>query len=385
MGLDRGTRACRHAEQRLCQTHLATGHAMARVPTAVHPAGRTHPGWAPCLHRGELRIGARRDRVGGQMLPIRAPSAARPLVASVAAATVAGALLTTSVLAADPDAWLLDADREQLRQPPVAEAPHAEPETITEPTPSAPAAVPDPVGVDVSYPQCGQDLPAAAGFAIVGVNGGRVYDVNPCFAPGGDHPSQLEWAGRNAELYFNTGNPGPRLSRHWPWGTDHPRECETPSIFEVDSLDCAFNYGWNAAQHAYAVALAAYAELGWVDEAAEQLPDQVTIWLDVEEANSWRRDRGRNVAALEGAVAYLESMDVRRVGFYSTPRLWDRITGGTDAFAEYPAWHAGASDRADAERRCVEDDAFTGGRLAMVQWVEDDLDHNVRCDERSDE
>ena len=71
-------------------------------------------------------------------------------------------------------------------------------------------------------------------------------------------------------------------------------------------------------------------------------------------------------------------MDVAEVGFYSTPLLWWRVTGGTDDFADYPAWHAGARNRADAEDRC-DRDAFTGGELRMVQWVEDGLDRNVRC------
>jgi len=32
----------------------------------------------------------------------------------------------------------------------------------------------------------------------------------------------------------------------------------------------------------------------------------------------------------------------------------------------------------DARERC-EEAAFTGGELVMVQWVEDGLDHNLRC------
>ena len=37
-----------------------------------------------------------------------------------------------------------------------------------------------PVGYDVSYPQCGKELPVSAAFGIVGVTGGRVYSPNPC-------------------------------------------------------------------------------------------------------------------------------------------------------------------------------------------------------------
>ncbi len=327
------------------------------------------------------------------MLQPRAPSVARRLVQAMAAALVGVLFTAAPTSAAEPHEWLLDADHADLYQPPLLHvptvgvapagpasgaAPRSTPAPSPTPTPT-PEPEPEPIGYDISYPQCGDDYPDAFAFAIVGVNGGRVYDINPCFGPGGDDPSQLEWAGEDAELYFNTGNPGPVLSGYWPAGDAEPRECETADNPVLDSEDCAFNYGWNATGHAYDAALEAYVELGWADDGAERLPGDLTIWLDVEEANSWRRDRALNVAALEGAVAYLQSMGTDRIGFYSTPRLWDRITGGSDAFAGHPAWHAGAHDRSDAERRCVGEEAFTGGELAMVQWVEDDLDHNIRC------
>ena len=65
-----------------------------------------------------------------------------------------------------------------------------------------------PVGYDISYPQCGKPYPANPAFGIVGVNRGIVFSPNPCLGTG-NGPSQLAWAGRRAELYANTGNPGP--------------------------------------------------------------------------------------------------------------------------------------------------------------------------------
>src|SRR5687768_4168188 len=57
-------------------------------------------------------------------------------------------------------------------------------------------------GYDISYPQCGSPYPANPLFAIVGINGGKVFSGNPCLA------SQLAWGGdAAAELYVNTGNP----------------------------------------------------------------------------------------------------------------------------------------------------------------------------------
>ena len=256
-------------------------------------------------------------------------------------------------------------------------APASTPEPTTSPPPTAsPTPEPDPIGIDISYPQCGSEFPETFGFAIVGVNGGRVYSENPCLGTG-DGPSQLAWAGRETQLYVNTGNPGPRDSRYWPVGQDEPRPCD-PS--DVDSIDCAYTYGWNAAHAAHEMALEAWIEVGWADADATILPDETTWWLDVEDANSWRQDIAHNIAALHGMVDALTSLEVGEIGFYSTPGLWDRITGGSHAFSAYPAWHAGASDEADAAARCTEEDAFTGGELRMVQWVQDGVDHNLRCD-----
>ena len=229
------------------------------------------------------------------------------------------------------------------------------------------------IGFDVSYPQCDDELPAMFAFGIVGVNGGRVYAENRCLA------EQLEWAGPDAQLYLNTGNPGPRLSRFWPTGQGTPRVCSSRS---PDSASCAYNYGWNAAADSYARALAAYVELGWAEPDATRTPAAVRWWLDVETANSWRADPRLNVAALNGAVAFLESMDVHEVGFYSAPRMWWSITGGTDDFAAYPSWVAGASTLPGALDVCS-GDGFTGGPVALAQFLQDGFDANVECEDAS--
>ena len=319
---------------------------------------------------------------------IRAPSIRAPILgAGLLAAIAFTAFTPVAVSAVEP----ID-QREPVRQPAEETDPEAVAELLRElasrnragseqpaaPTPEpVPEPTPVPPGYDVSYPQCGAELPEAFSFAIVGVNGGRVHSENPCLGPGED-PSQLLWAGPDADLYANTGNPGPQLSRYWPNGQTAPRACDTDEAPGADTPDCAYVYGWNAAAHSYDIALDAFIALGWAEPDADAVPGDATWWLDVEVANSWRGDRTLNVAALEGAVAYLESRDVAEIGFYSTPRLWNRITGGTDAFAEHPAWHAGARDLADARKRC-DDAAFTGGELRMVQWVEGGVDANYRC------
>jgi hypothetical protein len=237
-------------------------------------------------------------------------------------------------------------------------------------TPSPPA----PIGYDVSYPQCDRVLPGNVAFGIVGVNGGIVYSPNPCLGVG-DLPSQLAWAGQDAELYANTGNPGPELSARWPAGQQEPRLCDAA---DPDTAECAFDYGWNAAADSYATAVAAYVSLGWADAGATRTPVANHWWLDVETANSWRDDPVLNVAALQGAVAYLESVDVASVGFYSAPRMWSRITGDTDEFAAYPSWVAGASTLQGAQRNC-RGDGFTGGGVELAQYFSDGFDANRRC------
>jgi len=249
------------------------------------------------------------------------------------------------------------------------------------PTPTPlPTPAPDPAapGLDVSWPQCGEELPDSFAFAIVGVNAGRVYSTNPCLGAG-EEPSLLAWAGPGADLYLNTANPGPEVSRFWPNASGAPRECNTDGRPGADTVDCAYVYGWNAAADAYQAALDAFKSLGWAEPTATRVPGERTWWLDVETENSWRLDWSLNVASLQGAVDFLESMEVSEVGFYSTPLLWWRVTGGSDAFADRPAWHAGAADQADALSRCTSEEAFTGGELRMVQWVENGLDHNVAC------
>src|SRR5206468_9260923 len=132
---------------------------------------------------------------------------------------------------------------------------------------------------------------------IVGVNGGKVFSVNPCLA------DELAWGGGHAaELYANTGNPGPARSNFWPKGQTSPRFCDAA---HSDTADCAYDFGWNAAQHSFQTAQSAYAALQMV-----ATPAATRCWLDVETSNSWRsRTRASfNVAALPGQVDALRNL-----------------------------------------------------------------------------
>jgi len=221
-------------------------------------------------------------------------------------------------------------------------------------------------GYDVSYPQCTGELPSNPAFAIVGVNGGKVFSVNPCL---GD---ELAWGGgADADLYANTGNPGPALSSLWPTGQTGPRFCDAA---HPDSADCAYDYGWNGAQHSFQTAQWAYSTLEIAASAA-----QARWWLDVETSNSWRSRRlDFNVAALQGEVAFLRSVGVSRLGIYSTQYQWNRITGGSTAFAAYPSWLAGGGTLKGAQRLCTHA-AFTGGKTVMAQYFASGFDADLPC------
>jgi hypothetical protein len=133
----------------------------------------------------------------------------------------------------------------------------------------ASAAITSTDGFDVSWAQCGQTLPTPGAFSIIDVDGGRPFAANSCLV------SQVNWAkagGRRIELYANTANPGgPTLTRHvegsastsnynftnWPSNpsaynsSTNPRPCaedlSTPSVFEADTVDCAYDFGYQGA------------------------------------------------------------------------------------------------------------------------------------------
>lgn len=248
---------------------------------------------------------------------------------------------------------------------------------------AAPAAASEPAGYDVSYPQCGSELPAEVTFAVVGVNGGRVFQANPCLGIDGG-ASQLAWAYRHdptPDFYLNTANPGPLLSSYWPSGQVWPKPCAA-TFPENDSPGCAYDYGWNAARDSFDTAVAAADQV--LGDAAPPVSG-ADWWLDVEGANTWEtleygaaaENQVNDTAALRGARDYLLSRGVPHVGVYSTALQWEAITGGA-RMADAPVWYAGGGDRADATARCAAP-SFTGGPVLLAQYAADGFDADVRC------
>jgi hypothetical protein len=235
-----------------------------------------------------------------------------------------------------------------------------------------------PCWFDISYPQCGSPFPADAEFGIVGVNHGKVFSANPCLSTG-DGPPELIWAGGvRAQLYANTGDPGPALSSRWPNNQTSPRQCDASAVPGSDTADCAYDYGWNAAADSYRTAASAYVSLGLAPAGATSTPSPNVWWLDVEINNSWRPDTTLNVAVLKGAVAYLQSAGTAGIGFYSTQYQWNQITGGTSDFSAYPSWVAGANSAKQAVGICSAK-GFTGGRVALVQYPAGGFDADFLC------
>lgn len=241
---------------------------------------------------------------------------------------------------------------------------------------TAPAAAGN-VGYDISYPQCNAAFPTGGAFGIVGVNRGLPYSANPCLGAG-DGPSELGWAGMNAGLYANTADPGPALSSHWPNGQTTPKQCNTAANPGSSTPECHYDYGWNAAADSYRDAVSAYVSLGWAPAGATQTPVANQWWLDVESANSWTSTPSLNVQALLGEADYLSSVGAAGVGFYANVGDWQAITGSTTVFSSFPSWVPGAASLADAESRCTAI-GFTGGAVALVQFVSGNLDNDYRC------
>ncbi len=274
-------------------------------------------------------------------------------------------------------------------------------------------------GFDVSYPQCGRTtaatLPAPGGFSIIGVDGGRVYDANPCLV------AQLQWAkagNSKIQLYVNSGNPGgPSLVNHttspassytvthWPSGTSSPKVCAaenpaTANVFESDTIACAYDYGYLAAQSSYQRATTAFTAAG-----LSYAPNTVNWWIDLEEGNTWRSHDlefthpndgnltqaqldARNRASMLGAHDYLVNVaQVKQLGFYGSPNGWTSIMNTTTMFRDHPYWYPiGAASRSDALAKCATFRNVSGvGQPVYVQYVDTgaDIDVSVRCNPAS--
>lgn len=277
-------------------------------------------------------------------------------------------------------------------------------------------------GNDISWPQCGGRFPSSPAFGVVGVTGGLANDLNACFGPSSSFPSytqsQLYWAlskstGITAEpkasLYVNTGDPGNvyngTLIGDWPTASsssDPYGTCTTttvstkngPATAGANSNACAWQYGNDRGAQ----------DVAWLSQEAQKVAAQETTvpvatqagsypwWLDVETGNSWQSGSAgqqMNVADLQGLLAALQAAGASgtgQVGVYTTSFQWGQITGTPGATVNgmpnglwtIPDWVPGATSQSGAAANCSTT-PFTGGRVALTQWVSSGLDGDVVC------
>jgi hypothetical protein len=232
------------------------------------------------------------------------------------------------------------------------------------------------LGNDVSWPQCGKDLPKGQAFAIVGVNNGLANTTNPCLT------EQLAWAAGSSgaaeqpkvSLYVNTANPG-KAGSWWPTSDEYPVGSPVDNPYgSCKAKDygkaCAYMYGYAKAwDDAYIRGISNPANYVW--------------WLDVETGNSWSTtDKDANRAVLEGMTDFFNSIDAEGVGIYSTGSQWSQIVGTVNSSSNLyrlPSWLAGARTLTGAKGNCSNPPLTPGGDVELTQFVSRGFDYDYSC------
>jgi hypothetical protein len=251
-----------------------------------------------------------------------------------------------------------------------------------------------PLGIDVSWPQCGAKLPTNHAFGIVGVNGGLATTTNECLK------EQLVWANKaiggtkqaRVQLYVNTANPGGLGTASWPTTNVDSRNVLAPNPYGVcdgtDSLACAWQYGWNrAVEDVYDRFLPAVSQT-----TLDKNPASYIWWLDVETENTWKGeypaipttfDFSSNAAVLEGMTAYFADGVGAKVGLYSTGAQWSKIVGNAVAsdsnLIGLDNWRPGGASLTTAKQACTAKPLTTGGKVVLTQYIANSLDYNYSC------
>jgi hypothetical protein len=246
-----------------------------------------------------------------------------------------------------------------------------------------------PLGIDVSWPQCGKKLPTNQAFGIVGVNGGLATTTNPCLK------DQLIWANKSLggtiqerlQLYVNTANPGGLNTQSWPNSNVDSSGVLAPNPYGTcdnsDSLACAWQYGWNRSLEDVKDRLLPAATLAGINTS----PSSYIWWLDVETENTWKLsgslfDHDSNVAVLEGMTSYFSSVNAR-VGLYSTGAQWTQIVGNSVSMSSnligLNNWRPGGASLSTAKQACTAAPLTTGGKVVLTQFISKNLDYNHSC------
>lgn len=228
-----------------------------------------------------------------------------------------------------------------------------------------------PTGNDISYPQCTKTYPSGQAFAIVGVNGGKASNFNPCFSPqwAWAHTSKGGTSQALAQLYVNTGDPGDVLAQYdvtdWPSSSVPADPYGTCSGTWTDDLPCSWEYGYERAQAD--ISFTAVSTGKW--------------WLDIETSNSWTSDPAKNQASLEGMLYALQQAGAA-VGIYASSGSWSTLFGtvaATSPLYSLPEWRPGARTLAKAQGNCTLAPFEGNGIVEITQYVATNLDYDYSC------
>lgn len=203
------------------------------------------------------------------------------------------------------------------------------------------------VGHDLSYPNCAAHVPTA-GFAIIGLNGGRPFTTNWCLT------HEWQTAAPPRSVYINTA-----YSR---------------SLLSSTTAGCAASA---ARQRLRAAARRAYA-LGCseaeYDLAQIRATPPVVIWLDVEPDNAWSTRRTLNAATIRGILDRLFNQPRHpAIGIYSNPSFWQTIAGHWTSLS-VPEWIAPSNPDPPG---CP--NGFAAGPVWLSQTTDGHLDHDTAC------
>lgn len=251
------------------------------------------------------------------------------------------------------------------------------------------STTPTPLGIDISWPQCGKTVPTNQAFGIVGINGGLATTTNTCLK------SQLIWANRSlggtnqekVQLYVNTANPGGLNTASWPLNNTDSGGNNTNNPYGTcdgkDTLACAWQYGWNRALEDIRDRYQPAATQASIDIS----PSTRIWWLDVETQNTWKTsgssfDHQSNVAVLEGMTAHFKSVGAR-VGLYSTAAQWSQIVGSSVGASSnlngLRNWRPGGANQSTAQSACKASPLTSGGYVSMTQFISRNIDYNYSC------
>ena len=210
-------------------------------------------------------------------------------------------------------------------------------------------------GWDISWPQCGTLFPGGkAGYAIIGVTDGHLWDINPCLA------EQHRWSTRGGTLG------GLYVNVNWPSRAAEPNvAAQVAGTCRLDDLACQM-YEWGHRGVAHAVA-----------EATALGVSAPMWWLDVETANRWSGDKALNARIVRGAIDALVARGIE-VGIYSTSYQWGVIVG--DFAPGLPNWIAGPGNVDEAAAACRNGPTFGGGAPWLVQYPYRGFDGNLICE-----